>query len=260
MYVLGGSFLFILKKFLKCFLPLPARRALLHDQAIMQKLTILQSTLDKQDTLDRCESVLMKFHEMLNESDCLKHILYENPKINEDLSQAKNPYWELRKELKYYRYFYEILKLFAPNAKNAIDIGSNGIPFIEKLEWIPERYSLDKAVVYESENVKGIKADFFKFHPEERYDVAICMQVLEHVQDPKIFTNKLFEIAKQVFISVPYQWPVGSAKPWHIHDMIDENTLRDWTGRKPDYSIVVPEIQLVNPGDSKRIIVYYENV
>ena len=74
------------------------------------------------------------------------------------------------------------------------------------------------------------------------------MQVLEHVEHPKQFAQKLFDIAQKIIITVPYKWPIGSCKPWHIHDMIDEETMFQWTGRPANVQFIVPELKFWDGG------------
>jgi hypothetical protein len=101
----------------------------------------------------------------------------------------------------------------------------------------------------------GIEMNFFDFMPEEKYDFATCLQVLEHIPDATAFTTKLFKIAHRVLISVPYKWKEDS-DPSHVHDLVDLNKLLDWTGREPSYYIVVKE-PLFNSDKSYRLLSYY---
>ena len=97
--------------------------------------------------------------------------------------------------------------------------------------------------------------DFFDFEPEEKYDFVTCLQVLEHIPDAKAFARKLFQTADHVLISVPYLWKKGRAT-YHVHDPVDRNKLLEWTGREPDYSVVVEE-PLFDKHISRRLISYY---
>lgn len=164
-------------------------------------------------------------------------------------------YWKKRQTLIYYQYVSLIVRAVAGNATSAIDVGSSNTSIIESFDWIPEKYALDKRNPYSSDKVVGIKHDFFKFQPPKKYDLALCLQVLEHVPDAAVFAQKLFAIADAVLISVPFQWPKGGCK-FHIHDPVDSAKLRSWTNRKPDYHIVVREL-LTYSKNSRRLIAYY---
>ena len=66
----------------------------------------------------------------------------------------------------------------------------------------------------------------------------LCLQVLEHLEDPETFARKLFESGRSVIVSVPYRWPAG-LRPGHVQDPVDEAKLIGWTGRTPVETCVV---------------------
>ena len=96
-----------------------------------------------------------------------------------------------------------------------------------------------------------ITADFYTWTPDRQYDVALCLQVLEHLDRPKEFVEKLFQIAAITIISVPYKWPKGSCK-YHVQDPIDQDKIHTWAGRDPD------EMHIVKDNGKKRIICLYK--
>ena len=84
-------------------------------------------------------------------------------------------------------------------------------------------------------------------------DIVLCLQVLEHLEDPKPFTQTLFEHAgRAVIISVPWLWPEGRYKG-HKQDPVDEKKLLSWTGRKPDRFEIVAATDKV-----RRAVALYE--
>ena len=172
-----------------------------------------------------------------------------DPKI-----EKRKHYAEKRKHLMYYRYVDFLVAGFAHDCESLIDVGANKISITEKYNWIKRRCTLDHITPYQSDRVTGIRANFFEYEPEERFDFAICLQVLEHIPDVQNFAQKLFTIAERVLISVPFQWDPPA--PSHVHDPVDCSKLRQWTGREPDYSIVVKE-PLTSPNRSDRLICYY---
>ena len=166
-------------------------------------------------------------------------------------------YWLRRRNMMYYKYINFLVKAFAYDAKNIIDIGSANTEYIEDYFWIKDKYTLDIKNPYSSKNVKSIEVDFLKFSPSQKFDFVTCLQVLEHISEVRLFAKKLLDISNKVLISVPYNWPID-AESEHIHDPINEEKLYNWFGRDPTYSIVVSE-PLRNPEHriSKRIICYY---
>jgi hypothetical protein len=164
-------------------------------------------------------------------------------------------YWKKRQRLIYYRYIDLIVRGVAADCRSMIDVGSRNTPLIERFNWIDERVALDIRPPYESENVRGIQADFLTFMPQKRFDIAMCCQVLEHIPDAGPFAQHLFEIADRVLITLPYLWPEGGTKG-HVHDPVDLEKLIGWTKRKPDYHVLVEEP--LCPGDKcRRLIAFY---
>lgn len=182
---------------------------------------------------------------------------------NDSMSQpdktqsAARGYWEKRQDLVYYRYVDLIVRGVAANVKSMIDVGSSNTSVLEWFDWVAIRHALDKRNPYSSESVGAIEEDFLAFNPAQKYDLAICLQVLEHIPDAGAFARKLFEISHSVLISVPYQWPKGDCK-YHRHDPVDVSKLQSWTQRKPDYQIVAIE-PLIDSPKGQRLIAYYHN-
>lgn len=160
-------------------------------------------------------------------------------------------YVQRRRTQIYYRYVSRLVRGVAPQIHSILDVGSGKTSCLEQFDWIPIRKTIDIAHPYTSESVEGVKADFLEYQVDERYDLALCLQVLEHVPQVEVFTRKLFDVSRSVLISVPYKWPKGSIKG-HIHDPVDEAKLHTWTKRKPDYQIIVTE-----PFGASRLFAYY---
>jgi hypothetical protein len=166
-------------------------------------------------------------------------------------SNANPDYWEQRKHMMYYKYIDVLVRTLAAGARSLIDVGSKRTPLIEAFDWIPRRDALDIVQPYCSSHVRGIKADFLTYGPAERYDFALCLQVLEHIPDAAAFARHLFEVADNVLISVPFMWPEG-ATAHHVHDPVSLEKLFAWTGRTPSYDVVVAE-----PLGRSRLIAYF---
>ena len=132
-----------------------------------------------------------------------------------------------------------------------IDIGSAGCHYIKWFDWIPDRVSLDLNVPTVGEGLRSIKADFFAWDPDKVYDVVICSQVLEHIEDATTFARKLLTVGKNLIISVPHKWRAGGIKG-HVHDPVDQAKVDQWFGRQPDYSFTVRE-----PFAEERLICFY---
>jgi hypothetical protein len=149
-------------------------------------------------------------------------------------------YWEGRQKLRYYSAVRELCAQVAPGAQSVLDVGSNACP---QLEWFPKatrRVSVDLVAPYCTDDVEGLTCDFLTYQPDRRFDLAICLQVLEHIEAPAPFARHLLSVAHDVVISVPYLWPVGACH-WHCQDPVDEAKVRAWFGREPDRAVVISE-------------------
>jgi hypothetical protein len=167
------------------------------------------------------------------------------------VKEVEKPYWDSRKNARYVLYVQELVRVLEADAKSAIDVGARDTPIIEDFDWIEDRSTLDFSNPYSSERVKGISADFFKFDLPKHFDLALCLQVLEHVHDAVGFAQKLFQIADHVMITVPYKWRAGANK-WHVQDPVDFDKLHGWTGREPLISAIIQE-----RSGPRRMLAYY---
>ncbi len=173
----------------------------------------------------------------------------DNWPVDEDGRRAS--YWELRKELVYYHTLGNFVRLIGYEADSLLDVGSAHCEYIRWFDWIPERVSLDIAYPTSGPGIRSIKADFLEWKPDKIYDVVLCMQVLEHIDDAARFAQKLLTIGKRVLISVPHKWSAGGT-PGHVQDPVSQDKVDGWFGRRPDYAMTVRE-----PFAEERLFCYY---
>lgn len=164
-------------------------------------------------------------------------------------------YWAGRRDMMYYRYFEQIIRIIGRDAQSMLDVGSGNAPYLECFNWIPMRVSIDKAPPHRSPKVQGVQSDFLEHRFDRRFDIVSCMQVLEHVREASDFAHRLMETGRVVLISVPYKWPRKTAIG-HVNDPVDEEKLRGWFGRDPNWSVLVPE--LFNGTHSYRLFAIYD--
>lgn len=150
-------------------------------------------------------------------------------------------YWEGRQHLQYYRTVLHYARKYCPDGTTLLDVGGGVGLGCRYLEWF-ERFDRTCVELPSTgctlDGVTVIHADFLEWEPDRRYDLVLCLQVLEHVPDPIAFARKLFACGKVVIVSVPYRWNATACSE-HRHDPVDERKLREWTGRKPVESVVV---------------------
>ena len=162
-------------------------------------------------------------------------------------------YWNSRKNSLYYSAVYQFVSVVGEGATSILDVGSADSDFINWFQWIPDRTQLNLGFKSETPpGIKRIKADFFEWYPESRYDVVLCMQVLEHIEDIGTFCEKLKATARRLVVSVPYKWR-ESGTPGHVHDPVDEQKLKSWMGVSPNYDLIVRE-----PFGPSRYIAFYD--
>jgi hypothetical protein len=149
-------------------------------------------------------------------------------------------YWATRADAIYLQYVYYIARVVGRDAVSIADVGSNGCPYLEWYDWIPQKTSFDLRNPYRSATVKGIKGDFLAAEISKAFDLCLCLQVLEHIPDVEAFARKLLDTSKHLVVSVPYKWKQGKPNG-HIHDPIDKIKLWSWFGRAPNYHVVVAE-------------------
>lgn len=150
-------------------------------------------------------------------------------------------YWNNRRDAVYLRAVRGVCDTIAGHAETVLDVGSKSTPILEWRRGSAHRLvSIDLYHPYSAEGVESITQDFMDYPIEEPFDLVTCLQVLEHVPDAAAFARKLLAAGKIVVVSVPYKWPKGFCSS-HIHDPVDEHTMRSWFGRTPTSQYIAQE-------------------
>ena len=157
-------------------------------------------------------------------------------------------YYNERKDYHYYKEVKDVLRDL--DFTSIIDIGCRKSPMMKGLGKNVYKAMLDIQEIPPADGIHMIQADFYTWKPDRKYDVVLCLQVLEHLDKPKKFAQKLLQVGKTVIISVPYKWPKHSCK-YHTQDPVDELKIRGWMGREPNEHYVVTD------GSRQRIICVY---
>jgi hypothetical protein len=162
-------------------------------------------------------------------------------------------YWETRQDLLYYQVVRVLARGLSNEAASILDVGSAACPYLDWFPHIEERVSVDLKHPYDGPGVIPVRADFLEWQPEHAFDLVTCLQVLEHVPRADLFAKRLLAAGSIVVISVPYKWYQGRMGS-HVHDPVDQEKLRDWFGREPNFEYLCKEVV----GDSRRLIQVYE--
>jgi SAM-dependent methyltransferase len=156
---------------------------------------------------------------------------------------SRGAYHDKRRNLLYYKAVNDLATRYGRTASSVIDIGCMDARFVNSLNWISSRVALDLhsiPITFRTLNVKRIRTDFLSFETSQKYDLVLCLQVLEHLDDPHAFAHKLLAIGHKVIISVPYKWPQGFCQ-YHVQDPVDEDKLMSWIQREWIEKVIVTE-------------------
>jgi SAM-dependent methyltransferase len=158
-------------------------------------------------------------------------------------------YWERRKGQDYYKLVKAICSKILLNNKHysIIDFGCKNTEVIFDLK-CDKKFLLDKKNKYKpyqklkivEKNIIFIEKSIYDIDYINEFDICICLQTLEHLENPE----KAFQIIhkaskKYTIISLPYKWISGTKG--HIHHHIDEQLIKKWTGIEPDQSFIIKD-------------------
>ena len=128
---------------------------------------------------------------------------------------GRTGYWQGRRHLAYYQEVVRLARVHVPAGSAVLDVGASDTRVLADLDWFPRRVALDIMPLPRRPGIERVSADFLAYRPPLRFDLVLCLQVLEHLQDPQTFARKLLDSGRIVIVSVPYQWPVGR-NPRHL--------------------------------------------
>lgn len=196
-------------------------------------------------------------------------------------SLRSSEYWRERRLFLFYRHLYCLLYHYAPSATTVLDVGSALPPFVGCLSWIKRRTILGPKFagnvakhggelfsigrIQTKYNVSALHADFLAWTPpswpplgygEPQYDLVLCTEVIEHVERPRDFVQKLLALGHVVVLSVPYRWESCEHKCHHKQNKITREKIASWAGRQPLAYDVVEEAS----GDQRILAVYCRGV
>lgn len=149
-------------------------------------------------------------------------------------------------------YFQEVVRLarqYVPAGTRVIDVGASDSELLSRLDWFPHRTAVDLHYAAQPRGIERVVMDFMDYRPTGACDLVVCLEVLEHLDDPAAFAQKLLRTGATVIVSVPYRWLAGAC-PTHRQDPVDEAKLQRWTGRGP------LEARVVSNGVQRLIAVY----
>jgi hypothetical protein len=141
-------------------------------------------------------------------------------------------YWLDRRCFKYYQEALRFCRKYSVAGSSVLEVGPRDTTFLDWLDWIPRKVAIDRDLQPVIKGATNIQGDFLQWRTEEKFDLAVCLQVLEHLEDPVPFAEKLLASASMLIVSVPYRWRAGSCK-WHRQDPVDLPKLIGWFRQDP---------------------------
>lgn len=165
------------------------------------------------------------------------------------------------------------LQFLGEKATSIVDVGSSWPPLLRSVNWMKgDRTIVSKyfpsggGPVHACKEGKGkckdpfsdinvVMEDFYEWTPDRTYDLVLCSQVLEHVDDPKRFLRKLLKTGRTVLASVPYHWKDYNMD-YHKHHYLGLDDMRNWAGAHELYSFIADEEH--GGPYSKRLLVVFQ--
>ena len=172
-----------------------------------------------------------------------------------------------RRHYKYYDMVLMLATQWAGNADSALEVGCSQPSFVRYLTWPTTRRCVAPYFAVYGDTGRGISEarqgeefvdnDYMPVHMlaakfEEwqvpagmSHDVAICLETIEHVDDPQLFMQKLLATAPTVIVSAPYMWDDTEANCpycWHKTHNISGSLMEAWAAPfRPNVTTIVDE-------------------
>ena len=159
-------------------------------------------------------------------------------------------YWNKRQHLAYYKKIIEICSKILKNNENysIIDFGCKNTEVIFDLK-CNKKFLLDKRNTYSKKqklkisekNIQFLEQNICDIEYENKFDICVCLQTLEHLKDPERAFQIIHKASKKyIIISLPYKW--GARNPnGHLHHNIEQQLIKKWTGIEPDQSFIIED-------------------
>jgi len=159
-------------------------------------------------------------------------------------------YWADRQHLRYYQEVVRLARVYVPEGRSVLDVGAADTMVLDRMGWFQRRVVLDRSRIPPRPRIERVQSDFLDYRPDTLFDLVICLQVVEHLDDPVTFARKLLETGRTLIVSVPHEWPADRRKG-HVQDPVTEAKLVGWMGRP------AVETKIVRDGSADRLIAVF---
>ena len=157
-------------------------------------------------------------------------------------------HWEGRKSFKYYQTVIDWVNMLKSDLSSIIDVGCCDTHILDKID-LPIKAAWDRWRIPEyGGDVKKYFGGWGSL-PKDTFNFVLCLQVLEHLDNPADFCKCLKTLSTNyIIISVPYMWEDIDRAHKHFHINLD--TVEKWVGGEPILSTIRNDL-------GKRLICVY---
>jgi Methyltransferase domain len=151
-------------------------------------------------------------------------------------------YWAKRKSDRIYLMSVLFAHYYCRTKDTVVDVGCHCSPLVLMLPGFRRRYAVDPnphaAACWRSVdgatflNVPFEDVDVVALTGRRRFDLILCNQVIEHLDEPARFVETLLSKARRAIISTTFETPAGVMHS-HVQDPIDLHRFEAWFPRKP---------------------------
>lgn len=148
----------------------------------------------------------------------------------------RDNYWGRRKDAAMYALVKFLARVYVPHGGAVLDVGCFTSMFVLELDWFRKKAVAD-SIPYLVDNWKGAAnqvefhaGDFMTLRFPESFDLVVCLQVVEHLEEPAPFIRKMMDIGRTVIVTTTYEVPHGIIDG-HVQDPISIEKFKGWFGR-----------------------------
>jgi SAM-dependent methyltransferase len=147
-------------------------------------------------------------------------------------------YWRGRLHHDIYRLTSALASAYFYKAQSAIDVGCFTSGLICEFDWIQRRVASDikDTLAQNWKHVPGVSfvaGNAFEIDFEDKFDMVLSNQTVEHLDRPREFVEKLIDLGRGLIISTTYETAAGLI-PGHTQDPISLEKFQSWFPCKLD--------------------------
>lgn len=151
-------------------------------------------------------------------------------------------YWARRKADPLYYMTVLYSHLFAGQKRSVADVGCHCSPLVLMLPGFKSRFAIDPSpesrplwngvdgAIYINDTLENVDIPMLT-GGQEVFDLIVCNQVIEHLEEPAAFASMLLSRCNRLIISTTFETPAGAIRG-HVQDPISLEKFESWFPRK----------------------------